>query len=96
MTTSHIPFHIFLDHLHSPVKFLVKYNRVFQQLFLIELNRRASFEGTNQNHQVLNGHFYQEEHYRVLYHDEHNLITDQRTAQNQDMYHRRSVRRPQT
>ena len=94
MTTNHIPFRIYLGHPRSLAKSLVKYNQVFQQLFLIELNRRASFEGTNQNRQVLNGHFYQEEHYRVLYHDEHNLITDQRTAQNQD--HCRSVRRPQT
>ena len=82
MTTNHIPFRIYLAHPRSLAKSLVKYNQVFQQLFLIELNRRASFEGRNQNHQVLNDHFYQEEHYRVLYHGEHNLIWDQELVNN--------------
>ena len=80
MTTNHIPFHICLGHPRSLAKFLVKYNQVFQQLFLIELNRRASFEGRNQNHRVSNDHFYQEERYRVLYHGEHNLIRDHGTT----------------
>ena len=88
MTTNHIPFRIYLAHPRSLAKSLVKYNQVFQQLFLIELNHRASFEGRNQNHQVSNDHFYQEEHYRVLYHGEHNLIWDQGTSQQPDMNHR--------
>ena len=87
MTTNHIPFHIFLDRPRSLAKSPGKYNQVFQQLFLIELNHRASFEGRNQNHRVSNDHFYQEEHYRVLYHGEHNLIRDQGTTQHPDMIH---------